>query len=87
MHKLVITMYEDDDETTVTHSDSIITWGEAHKVFFRMLRGAGYIINGAAYIEAVTEDVTELVEAEKRFSVGVSIDVGGGGFLSGDDNV
>jgi hypothetical protein len=87
MHKLVITMYEDDDETTVTHSGPIITWGEAHKVFFRMLRGAGYIINGAAYIEAVTEDVTELVEAEKRFSVGVSIDVGGDGFISGDDNV
>ena len=87
MQKLVITLYEEEDETTVTLNAGCITWQEAHKVFFRMLRGAGYVINGADYIEAITEDVTELVEAEKGFEVDVAFDVGGGGFISGDDNV
>lgn len=89
MHRLTISLYDIDtqDETTVTITDGVMSWHDAHKAFFRLLRGAGYVINGQDYIDTITEDVTELVEAERGGSDGVALDVGGGGFLSGDDNV
>lgn len=86
MQTLSIMLSDDGDETTITLNAEFITWNEAHNAFFRMLRGAGYVINGTNYIEAITDDVTELVEAES-VHVSVPCDVGGGGFLSGDDNV
>ena len=86
MQTLSIRLSDEYDDTTVTMHDECIDWMEAHKAFFRMLRGAGYVINGENYIATIKDAVTELTEAE-RVHVDVPCDVGGDGFLSGDDNV
>lgn len=87
--RINITIADDDNFTEVWQEREGLTWTEAHDLFFRALRGAGYVINGEDYIAEITEAVEQLTEAERGGMTGFqqSLDVGGGGFLSGDDNV
>lgn len=88
--KFVVSLFEGDDETTVSITQECITWREAHSAFFRFLRGAGYVINGEDYVAIITEDVMDVVEAERPTpdeGVATELSVGGGGFLTGEEDV
>jgi len=85
MARVTFTHDDSDDETSITFDASC--WVDITRRYFDFLRGCGFVINTQDFADTVTTQVTELRDAEKRFSVGVLVDVGGGGFISGDDNV
>ena len=82
--RITVTIEDGADYTEVVQDAEMVNWQEAHKVFFRALRGAGYVINKDDYIKEVTNDVTELVDAESESveNIAERLNVGGGGFLS-----
>lgn len=66
MDRLNMSYYSSEDETAVSITGEYITWRQAQTAFFRMLRGAGFVINPQDYVEFVTENLTELFEAEAK---------------------
>ena len=82
--RITITIEDGEDVTSIQQESELLTWMDAHRVFFRALRGAGYPINGEDYIGEVSDSVKELVEAERTSykGLGEELNVGGGGFLS-----